>query len=643
MRNILKYKIFDVFILLLLTFLFNGKPTLFVMGGQDQGTYINMSALFTRQNSLVVRNTFRDTLNTEEKDLYDKHGKYVLPGFQQIGPDESVFLMKFYPLFPYTMSLFSSVINYFNISNNYIDLGVYLLSIYSLFSVLGIYFLTLEITKKRSMAILSSLLLIIQPAHVFFSKLPLTEMPSLAFNSFAFYFLLKSLRINEEYNKYSSIKHYIYLVLSLFLFTAFFYTRMSSFMYLPLILIILFLITLKYPKYFWSYFSYTVMWVCSFLLSYIFYKKYQYPLYDAILGKYVKTIFGANTLYAVIILGIDYLCLLFITYIYHKKEITKNISDFIGKYTVLLYPAICFLLTFNEKAQFNRLSRLDSESKRWYQVSDFIDTVSHLSFYQLINHISLFIFLIIIIGSIYLYLSSKENILGNSFSITTIIIISSYFTFVTIRYAGLYNYNYYQSRYFISEVIPYSIVLAVSLYSILNKNTLLKKVFTLLFIFSFSYYVFFSLIVRKVNEGADLSFYHNLINKIGDNSLLLVDKSYQAGSAVTAPMVWYYDLPVFIIDDEISKSPVLKTLIERNENVYLLSPSNISELTSNKPEKLRFKYNYLSNNPEYTIHSYSYLPIEYSKYYLPKDKIYSLLLPGGVFVGYIDQYLYTIK
>jgi len=155
--------------------------------------------------------------------------------------------------------------------------------------------------------------------------------------------------------------------------------------------------------------------------------------------------------------------------------------------------------------------------------------------------------------------------------------------------------------------------------------------------------VFFSLIVRKVNEGADLSFYNNLINKIGDNSLLLVDKSYQAGSAVTAPMVWYYNLPVFIIDDEISKSPVLKTLIERNENVYLLSPSNISELTSNKPEKLRFKYNYLSNNPEYTIHSYSYLPIEYSKYYLPKDKIYSLLLPGGVFVGYIDQYLYTIK
>lgn len=628
-----------IFILILSTsFLLGLNSNLYVMGGQDQGTYLNMSALFQRQGKLLVRNTFRDTLTKEEQNLFDLHGKYVLPGFQQQGPDESVYLMKFYPLFPASVALFSLVFG--------ADMGFYALTVFSLFSILGFYLLTLEITKDRQMANLVALLIAIQPTHVFFSKFPLTEMATLAFTSFGFYFLIKSFSQIDNSEKGSGKPKpqlILNLALSLLMFNAFFYTRMSSFIYIPFFLIILILIILNDRKNFWAYSIYTSGWILLFLTSFAFYYKKQYALYDTIIGNYVKRVLGPDVLPVLITLSIAYASILLAVYLVGKNKIldkVKNLSFSLSTFAYLL--AATFVL-FDISDQISKLLTFTENSNRWYFVSGFLSSLKHLTFYQTIIHIGPFLFLLVLVSSIFIYKNREKFSSDQKPTLQIVTIFPAYFLLVTSLFASIFDYNYYRSRYLISEVIPYTILLAVVIYHYTRENRTLNKIFKVLIGCTIIYYAFFSFIQMGTSEGPDVSFYNNLIKTVGKDSLLLVDKSYRSGSAVTAPLVWYYNLSAFIVDEEILKSPILANLIDKNEKVYLLAPYPTSTLTPNQSEKMRLRYNYFSSNPDCSEHSYSYLPIESQTYYLPKNKLSCFLLPSAYFTAYIDLYLFKIK
>jgi hypothetical protein len=380
--------------------------------------------------------------------------------------------------------------------------------------------------------------------------------------------------------------------------------------------------------------------IAGFLCSYIFYFGKQYPLYNDIYSAYLERVFGTQPQTLYYALTFLYIGAVLIVYIFRKRIVRGKFNRIIKTLNLAAFPCLLLFLVLYSLYLIPGIFSYAQQFTRWVQLDTPFDPLKHLMLYQSVLHVGVFLFLLILLG---LAVDWKKYIDTAHPGLLLIALFAPYFLLINSYFNYLFYYNYYQSRYLVSEVIPYTILLAVIIYHYTRENPTLNKIFKVLIGCTIIYYAFFSFIQMGTSEGPDVSFYNNLIKTVGKDSLLLVDKSYRSGSAVTAPLVWYYNLRAFIVDEEILKSPVLANLINKNEKVYLLAPDPTSSLTPNMGEKMRLRYNYLSSNPDCTEHSYSYLPLESQTYYLPKNKLSCFLLPSATFTGYIDLYLFKIK
>ena len=236
--------IWPILILLLIGLLFRSDPYHYVAGGQDEGVYVNMSKYYENYGKVFITDEIRENLTDELKKSYDsenlgvekrkniriedqKEGSF-LPGVYLKDQQKSEYVFQFYQLHPLWMSIFGKV---FGDENR-----VYSLVFFSLLSLLGIYLLAFEFTKRKDIAFIAGTLLAINPLHAFFSKFPVTEVVALSFTSLSFYYLLKYYNLARERLYFPT-----YLVLSSLLMAGMFFTRISGFMYIPFFY--LFLIT----------------------------------------------------------------------------------------------------------------------------------------------------------------------------------------------------------------------------------------------------------------------------------------------------------------------------------------------------------------------------------------------------------------
>ena len=219
--------------LLLLVSLFFRLPAFnYVLGGQDEGLYVNMAQHIEQTGGLAVRDTPLDNLQggpfverylAENRDVYAneeglKVGDFVL-GLHVRSPGSSDIDFQFYPLFPVWMAIFAGLFGS--------TFGVYALTLFALLSVIFMYRLTLVLTNSPRAALWAGLLLALNPLHAFFSKFPVTEVPALAFSLIGFTYL--ALFWNGE----AKARDARWLILSAFGFGAMFVTRISGFMYVP--------------------------------------------------------------------------------------------------------------------------------------------------------------------------------------------------------------------------------------------------------------------------------------------------------------------------------------------------------------------------------------------------------------------------
>jgi hypothetical protein len=219
--------------LLLLISLFFRLPAFnFVLGGQDEGLYVNMAQHIEQTGGLAVRDAALDNLQggpfverylAENRDVYaddegGKVGDFVL-GFHVRSPGSSDLDFRFYPLFPVWMAIFSGIFGS--------AFGVYALTLFALLSVIFIYRLTLVLTNSPRAALWAGLLLALNPLHAFFSKFPVTEVPALALSLIGFTYLAMF------WNAEPKARYARWLILSALGFGAMFVTRISGFMYVP--------------------------------------------------------------------------------------------------------------------------------------------------------------------------------------------------------------------------------------------------------------------------------------------------------------------------------------------------------------------------------------------------------------------------
>lgn len=202
--------------------LFRLPPFEWILGGQDQGVYVNMAMELVRTGALQpIDHVLPVITDPQARALYmrDNYASGYLPGVYGSG----ALTFQFYHLFPIWLALFAF--------GDDPGRAVYGLTFLSLISILAFYRLAHLLTGDRKVGLVAGLLLAANPLHAFFSKFPVTEVPTLAFSLLSFGFLAAYWHEVRG----GGTPRAALLALSVTTMGLVFMTRISGFMYLPFV------------------------------------------------------------------------------------------------------------------------------------------------------------------------------------------------------------------------------------------------------------------------------------------------------------------------------------------------------------------------------------------------------------------------
>jgi hypothetical protein len=194
------------------------------LGGQDQGVYAHVAAQIVRTGGIAVHDpAYARLAATPAREAYvaDNFIDPFEPGVYTIPGDPPGFVFQFYHLFPVWLALFGGLFG-MGASGG----GLVLLA---LVSVLFFQRLAHALTGHAGVAVAAGTLLAVNPLHAIFSKFPVSEVPTLAFAAMGFAWLARYAQ-GEAADRRGR-----WLVLSALAFACLFLTRLSGFMYLPLL------------------------------------------------------------------------------------------------------------------------------------------------------------------------------------------------------------------------------------------------------------------------------------------------------------------------------------------------------------------------------------------------------------------------
>ena len=593
------------------------SPNLYLTGGQDPGTYVSLSKQYQENHGLYIKDELREELSNDGQRLYDRGNIFL--GLKMIDEDTSTYIMPFYPVFPSWMATFGEIFG----SDN----RVYALTMFSILSIVGMYLFSYEISgKNKKVGLLASFLLAINPLHVYFSRVPLTEIVSLTFFLFSFYYLMRFYRNSKEGNK-----DLFSLIMSLLTINVLFYTRMTAIFYLPVIVLLCMLVYLfvkdRYLKK--SMGVYTILWVLSFSISYLFYYFYIPDLFNLIIGNRLPNSTSVLSLIGGI-LGLFVLVSVIWKERFFKfvrttlKWLSKNLHIFL---LVIFVGLIGYQLYGYVKEIFieGGFTLLSFES---------LSYLKQLSFLATLLYVTPLGFIILPISIT--YYRKKEDI-----NLKVLFIFISIFLIYCWGILKLIPYHYYFVRYQLSELIPLCLVL-ISIFLIdISKRKVGKWVLVLFIVFSTLYMGFFSIIQLRDYEGADREVYEELDEIIGEDDLLLVPKNNLTSfNQVVLPMKYYYDMNVFPIYYLSNiESLAIREFKREHESTYILTALPDIEGRSIKLVKeIDFKHNYLVHcNREED----AYFEMEGHTEDIPFCKY--IIIPNRYYNGTYKMYLYEWK
>ena len=219
-----------IWLLIAVTLFFRLVPYNYVFGGQDQGVYVNMAAQIVRGGGVhVAEETLARIDDRASRALYfnDNYVQQIQrPGIyvSDYAADGSPILeFQFYHLFAVWMAVFSGLFGQ--------PAGVYALTFMAVASVVYFYRLALALGGPKAAA-WTGFLLACNPLHAFFSKFPVTEVPTLMFSAMGLGFLAVYATAPPEG------RHRRWLVVAAIGMAGVFFTRISGFMYLPFLVAI---------------------------------------------------------------------------------------------------------------------------------------------------------------------------------------------------------------------------------------------------------------------------------------------------------------------------------------------------------------------------------------------------------------------
>jgi hypothetical protein len=202
-------------------------PALYLQGGQDQGVYVAMAAHFADTGSLDIVDDLRARLQGPESlrryDANNTGGGLYQPGAYTDASTPGHYIFQFYPVHPIWMAVFGEMFGMEHAAVSQI--------FFALVSLLFAALLAERLTSDWRAGILYAAIITVLPLHVFFSKFPISEMPTLAFALMGWF----ALSCYQETSSRQSRP--LWLVVAVLCFAALFCTRISGFTYLPIVFV----------------------------------------------------------------------------------------------------------------------------------------------------------------------------------------------------------------------------------------------------------------------------------------------------------------------------------------------------------------------------------------------------------------------
>ena len=228
--------VFPVILLVLLAgLLFRAEPFRPMHGGQDQGVYVSMSAHLQREGSVFIDDPVPAALpDARSREIYASglpddgyFAAAVQPGVYYSG-GKGDYVFQFYHLHPLWMAVFAELFGD--------GARFYALTFFGLLGIVGLCLLVLEMSGARAAALVTGLLLALNPLHVYFSRLHVTEIVALAFSAVGFYYLARAARgVRRSAPPAATATLAALSALSLSLV---FFVRITGFLYLPLVALV---------------------------------------------------------------------------------------------------------------------------------------------------------------------------------------------------------------------------------------------------------------------------------------------------------------------------------------------------------------------------------------------------------------------
>lgn len=596
-----------VTLLLISALFFRQEPFIYIMGGQDQGVYVNMSSYFQHKGNVEIRDTMRDLI--EDPNVlytYDfRPGDFFEPGVFKTNKAGN-YVFQFYHLFPVWMAIFGEV---FGDINRY-----YALTFFSLLSILSAYFLVTKTTKSYFWGIVAGVLLALNPLHVFFSRWPVTEVPALCFSLCGFYYLANSFDLYQSNN--NSNKHlYLNLSLSAFCFGLLFFTRISGFMYIPVFLIILFFAPLEKDKIFSRALVFYATAVFIFFSISVWYgftysQPYSLAIYEASFSRLLGQKWQQPLFILLLITIVFFVSWIKITW--RNLEIQNwlvsynfNIINFIwwlissiAVLALLLGIYKAYLLGFTDRYADNPWV-----GQRWHLWGQGWKSIGYISLFVAVTYISPVLFLLLF-GISWTLRKSIHGLFAWFF-------FTMFWAYICLLQWNI-PYQYYYARYLVSEVVPYGIICAVIGLSLVSNKKWRKALLILAILTTLPYYAYYLVPQLKGREGIAQYIALNEISKeININDMIIFDGN---NSRITTPLIYYFDknlFPVFNMNELIEvakwaiKHPAIDKVFLMTQNVYnegFLSPVKTVQYKENIFETVgRIPVNFITRQ-QYNIY-----------------------------------------
>ncbi|GGD34215.1 hypothetical protein [Pseudoxanthomonas indica] len=437
-----------VLVIVLVALLFRLTPYVYQLGGQDEGIYTNMAAYLMHTGGLVPSDAIlQSSTSAEARSAYllgnYSAPKHYLPGIYGV---EGSLEFQFYHLFPVWLALFGDILG--------VDKIGYGLCFLALVSVVFFQRVAHQLTGSAKAGLVAGLLLAVNPLHAFFSKFPVTEIPTLAFSLISLSFLLAYWKAPEDHAQ----RRYLYI--SALGMAGLFMTRISGFMYLPLILGVLFLALMmdhrslkRRPLLGWAGLT-IALYVASIAYGLEWSRIYSVDIYNSSFGPALGPRWKFYVLALVVGLGLAWVAF---WYAANEQRRQANLLKTLQPLQFLL-PVILVAATAISLWRAYRLGYTDAYAEhQWYGK---MFGLSHSGYYALrsvsLIATTLYVSPFLLFG---FYVASVRRRLDPAMAILLVFVTAVYCYIAVLQW--VLPYQPYYARYLASEFVPYMLLFVV--------------------------------------------------------------------------------------------------------------------------------------------------------------------------------------